>query len=191
MEGVPDFVIVFTSSQNAPNGQAAAMTTESKQDTRTGLSPLLGALGAGAVAVLVLVVAAALVDGRAAVVGAAAGGVLTLAVFALGVAVVTVVARLMPSASLLVALMTYALQLLVLALCIAAIERAGVGDADLSRGWFAAAVIAVTLLWVTGQLVAATRQRIPVYELPAETSPDTAPETAPGDALVHHPGGER
>lgn len=195
MEGVPDFVIVFTSSQNAPNGQAAAMTTESKQDTRTGLSPLLGALGAGAVAVLVLVVAAALVDGRAAVVGAAAGGVLTLAVFALGVAVVTVVARLMPSASLLVALMTYALQLLVLALCIAAIERAGVSDADLSRGWFAAAVIAVTLLWVTGQLVAATRQRIPVYELPAETSPETsretAPETSPGDALVHHPGGER
>jgi hypothetical protein len=44
---------------------------------------------------------------------------------------------------------------------------------------------------VTGQLVAATRQRIPVYELPAETSPDTAPETAPGDALEHHPGGER
>ena len=163
------------------------MTTESQQDTRTGLSPLLGALGAGAVAVLVLVVAAALVDGRAAVVGAAGGGVLTLAVFALGVAVVSVVARLMPSASLLVALMTYALQLLVLALCIAAIERAGVSGADLSRGWFAAAVIAVTLLWVTGQLVAATRQRIPVYELPSSTSSDASP----GDHLVDHPGGER
>ena len=44
------------------------MTTESTQDTRTGFSPLLGALAAGAAAVLVLVVAAALVDGRAAVV---------------------------------------------------------------------------------------------------------------------------
>ena len=163
------------------------MTTESTQDTRTGFPPLLGALAAGAAAVLVLVVAAALVDGRAAVVGAASGGVLTLVVFAAGIAVVTVVARLMPSASLLVALMTYALQLLVLALCIAAIERAGVSDADLSRGWFAAAVIAVTLLWVTGQLVAATRQRIPVYDLPSETSP----ETSPSDALVDHPGGER
>ncbi|MDR7251195.1 ATP synthase protein I [Nocardioides sp. BE266] len=171
------------------------MTTESKQDTRRGLSPLLGALGAGAVAVLVLVLAAALASDRAAVAGAAGGGVLTLAVFALGVAVVTVVARLMPSASLLVALMTYALQLLVLGLCIAAIERADVGAEDLSRGWFAAGVIAVTLLWVTGQLVAATRQRIPAYELPSGTArdaaPGTAPSTAPSDELVDHPGGER
>ena len=95
------------------------MTTESKPGTRTGLSPLLGAVAAGAVAVLVLVVVASLTDGRPAVVGAAGGGVLTLAVFALGIAVVGAVARLLPAASLLVALMTYALQLLVLAVCIA------------------------------------------------------------------------
>ena len=54
------------------------MTTESKQDTRTGLTPLLGALGAGAGGVLALVVAAAIAVGQAAVVGAAVGGVLTL-----------------------------------------------------------------------------------------------------------------
>lgn len=155
------------------------MTTESKPGTRTGATPLLGAVAAGAVAVLALVVAASLTDGRAAVVGAASGGVLTLVVFALGIAVVGAVARLMPAASLLVALMTYALQLLVLALCITAIDRAGVGAESLARGWFAAGVIAVTLLWMAGQLVAATRQRIPVYE------------TAPDDALVDHPGGER
>ena len=155
------------------------MTTESKPGTRTGATPLLGAVAAGAVAVLTLVVAASLTDGRAAVVGAARGGVLTLVVFALGIAVVGAVARLMPAASLLVALMTYALQLLVLALCITAIDRAGVGTESLARGWFAAGVIAVTLLWMVGQLVAATRQRIPVYE------------TAPDDALVDHPGGER
>lgn len=147
------------------------MTTDSKPGPRSGLSPLLGAVAAGAVAVLVLVVAAAVTDGRAAVVGAASGGVLTLVVFALGIAVVSAVARMMPSASLLVALMTYALQLLVLALCITALDRAGVGPETLARGWFAAGVIAVTLLWMAGQFVAATRQRIPVYEL--------------------HPGGER
>jgi len=155
--------------------QAAAMTTESKPDTRNGLSPLLGAVAAGAVAVLVLVVAASLTDGRPAVVGAASGGVLTLVVFALGVAVVGAVARLMPAASLLVALMTYALQLLVLALVVVAIQRAGVGAETLSRGWFAAGVIAVTLLWLVGQVLAATRQRIPVYDT----------------ELVDHPGGER
>ena len=147
------------------------MTTESKTGPRQGLSPVLGALGAGTVAVLVLLVVAALVDGRPAVVGVVTGGVLTLVVFALGLAVVGFVARLLPSASLLVALMTYVLQLLVLALVVAAIDGAGVDASTLSRGWFAAAVIAVTLAWVVGQLVAATRQRIPVYDLPSGAGP--------------------
>lgn len=167
------------------------MTTESKPGTRNRVSPLLGAVAAGAVAVLVLVVAAALRDGRAAVVGAASGGVLTLVVFALGVAVVGAVARLLPAASLLVALLTYALQLLVLALVVAAIQRAGVGAETLSRGWFAAGVIAVTLLWLVGQVVAATRQRIPAYDTPADTPANPPTDTPAGEELVDHPGGER
>jgi ATP synthase protein I len=119
------------------------------------------------------------VAGRPGVLGAAAGGLLTLAVFALGLAAVGFVARLLPGASLLVALMTYALQLLVLAVVVGAIDGA-VDDADtLSRGWFAAAVIVVTLAWLVGQMVAATRQRIPVYDL------SSAEQTA------DHPGGER
>jgi len=116
-------------------------------------------------------------------IGAAAGGVLTLAVFTLGVAAVGFVARLLPGASLLVALMTYVLQLLVLALVVAAIDGADLGAETLSRGWFAAGVIAVTLTWVVGQLVAATRQRIPVYDT-SSSSPATA-------GTVDHPGGER
>lgn len=159
------------------------MTTESKPGTRTRVSPLLGAVASGAVAVLVLVVAAALTDGRPAVVGAASGGVLTLVVFAVGVAAVGAVARLLPAASLLVALLTYALQVLVLALVVAAIQRAGVAADSLSRGWFAAGVIAVTMLWLVGQVVAATRQRIPLYSAPEGTSTS--------DQLVPHPGGER
>ena len=159
------------------------MTTESQTGPRRGLSPVLGALGAGTVAVLVLLVVAVLSDGRPAVVGVASGGVLTLAVFALGVAAVGSVARLLPGASLLVALMTYALQLLVLALVVAAIDGAGLSAETFSRGWFAAAVIVVTLTWVVGQLVAATRQRIPVYDTPVG-----APERT---GLVDHPGGER
>ena len=70
---------------------------------------------------------------------------LTLVVFALGLAAVGFVARLLPGASLLVALMTYALQLLVLAVVVTAIDRADTGADSLSRGWFAAAVIVVTL----------------------------------------------
>jgi ATP synthase protein I len=158
------------------------MTTESKPGTRTGVPPLLGALASGAIAVIVLVVVASLTDGRAAVVGAATGGVVTLAVFALGIAVVGLVARVMPGASLLVALMTYALQLLVLALVVASLERADVSAETLSRGWFAAGVIAVTLLWMVGQLVAATRQRIPAYE--------TREDASAAGEQAGHPGGE-
>ena len=59
----------------------------------------------------------------------------------------------------------------------------------------AAAVIAVTLLWLVGQLVASTRQRIPAYDLPAdppgETSSGAARERDGGDELAGHPGGER
>jgi hypothetical protein len=159
------------------------MTTESKTGPRNGLSPLLGALASGAVVVVVLVVVAALVSGRPGVVGAGVGGVLTLAVFSLGIAAVGLVARLLPGASLLVALMTYVLQLLVLALVVAAIGRADVDGETLSRGWFAAAVIAVTVAWVVGQLVAATRQRIPLYD-----TSSSAPVTG---EPVDHPGGER
>ncbi len=103
------------------------MTTESKTGPRRGLSPVLGALAAGTVAVVVLLVVAGIVDGRPGVVGAAVGGVLTLAVFALGLAAVGFVARLLPGASMLVALMTYTLQLLVLAVVVIAIDRADTG----------------------------------------------------------------
>ena len=155
------------------------MTTESMHRTRSGSSPRLGALGSGAVAVVVLAVAAVLLDGRPAVVGAVVGGLVTLAVFGFGTALVSLVARLVPAASLLVALLTYTLQLLVLALVVAGLERADLDAATLSRGWFAAGVIAVTALWLVGQVVAATRQRIPVYESPE------------ADRTVDHPGGER
>jgi hypothetical protein len=155
------------------------MTTESKQDTRqvhpAGVSPLLGASVAGAVTILVLATAAALVDGGRGLAGAAVGGLLTLVVFVLGIGLVNVTARVLPAASLLVALLTYTLQLLVLALAVVALDRSGAAGEDLSRGWFAAGVIAVTVLWLVGQVLAATRQRIPVFDV------------VPGD----HPGGER
>jgi ATP synthase protein I len=152
------------------------MTTESKQDTRRGVVPLLGALLAGAVAVGVLAAIAALTGGSSEVAGALVGGLVTLAVFALGVGLVSLVARVLPSASLLVALLTYTLQLLVLALVVAALERSGTAGDEISRGWFAAGVIAVTVLWLAGQVLAAVRQRIPAYEA-----------AVPGEA----PGGER
>jgi ATP synthase protein I len=140
------------------------MTTESKQDTRPGGSVLLGAAAAGLAAVVVMTVVAAVTDGSAGVVGALVGGLLTLGVFALGTGTVGLVARVVPSASLLVALLTYTLQLLVLAVAVTVLDRSGLAGDELSRGWFAAGVIAVTVTWLVGQVLAARRQRIPVYD---------------------------
>jgi hypothetical protein len=46
------------------------------------------------------------------------------------------------------------------------LDRSGLAGDEVSRGWFAAGVIAVTLLWLLGQVVAATRQRITAFEEP-------------------------
>ena len=156
------------------------MTTESKQDTRqvtrAAASPLLGAGLAGAAAVLVLAVVAVVVDGSPGLAGALVGGLLTLAVFAVGTTLVSAAARTLPAASLLVALLTYTLQLLVLAVAVGALERSGLAGEQLSRGWFAAAVIAVTCLWLAGHVRGALRQRIPAFEDASRSA---------------HPGGER
>jgi ATP synthase protein I len=142
------------------------MTTESKQDTRPGASVLLGAGVAGGGAVVVLAIVAWVVDGAPGVTGALVGGGLTLTVFVLGIGLVSVVARALPAASLMVALLTYTLQVLVLALAVVVLDRAGLAGDEVSRGWFAAGVIAVTVLWLLGQVLAATRQRIPAFEEP-------------------------
>ena len=119
-----DFVIVFTSGRTSPvdrpltpvaghpHRTAADMTTESMQDTRRGASPLLVRERGGS-------------RGRRAAgrrrpagrrgpgpTGALAGGGLTLR-SSPGIGLVNVAARVLPAASLLVALLTYTLQLLV------------------------------------------------------------------------------
>jgi ATP synthase protein I len=148
------------------------MTTESMQDTRRGASPLLVAGMAGALAVVVLVVAGGVAGGAPGATGALVGGGLTLAVFALGVGMVDLAARVLPGASLMVALLTYTLQLLVLVIAVVVLDRSGLAGDEVSRGWFAAGVIAVTVLWLSGQVVAATRQRIPAFdEPPTDSSP--------------------
>ncbi|WP_457206551.1 hypothetical protein [Nocardioides sp. P5_C9_2] len=147
------------------------MTTESKQDTRRGASPLLGAATAGLVLVVLLVVLAGLLDGSAGALGAAAGGVLALAVFATGTAVVQTVAQVMPAASLLVALMTYILQVVLMGAVAVALSGSGLVGEDLSRGWFAGAIIAVTATWMVAQVWLVGRQRIPVYDLSAGARP--------------------
>ena len=143
------------------------MTTESKQVIRpTGGYTLLGAALSALFAGLVVVAIGSLAQGRPAAYGALAGTALCVAVFAFGAFVVNVVAGLMPAAALLIALLTYTMQVAVMALAFFALTRSGVLDQTLDRAWLAAAVISATLSWLIAQIWLSTRARILAYDLP-------------------------
>lgn len=144
------------------------MTTESKQDTRPGVTVLVGAALGAVTIVVVLSVVGLVTDGSSAAWGAAVGGGIALAIFGLGTAVVHAVAGLMPAASLMVALLTYTLQLTLMAVLVIGLDRSGTLGETLARGWFAAAILATTFAWLTTQIWQATHLRLPAYDLPAE-----------------------
>ena len=157
------------------------MTTESQQDPRrTGVTVLLGAASTAVLAGLVLVGAGAVVDGAPAAYGALVGLALAVGIFLGGALVVDLVASVMPTASMLVALLTYTLEVVVMALAFVALSGSGLLGPTLSRGWLGAGVVAATLVWLTAQIVLTTRARIPAYDLPS--TDDSQPSAEQGEA---------
>lgn len=155
------------------------MTTASPRSTATsGASVLVGAALAALVTGLLVVLLGALTGGAPAAYGALAGTLLVVGVFFLGAGFVHVAAGLVPAASLLVALLTYTLQVLVLALVFAALSRSGLLDDALDRRWLAGAVIAGTLAWMVAQIVLTARLRLPVYDLPDRPSDQPSDRSA-------------
>lgn len=153
------------------------MTTESKQLSRPrGGSVLLGAAAVTLLLGLLGAGAAALWWGSEAALGTLVGTLMVVAIFALGSLTVNAVAGRLPAASLLFALLTYALQLMLMALAFAMLEESGLLDGTLDRRWVGGAVIGGTLIWVVAQIMLTTRRRIPIYDLtPSEPAP-AAPE---------------
>jgi ATP synthase protein I len=145
------------------------MTTESKQQSPRRVTPLLGATMAGFGAGLLLVVVAAFADGAAGARGAAAGVGITVVTFGWGTGVVSAVSRVMPSASLLIALLTFALQLMVMGVATKVVVDASDGGAYFSHAWLAAGVVLGALAFIVAQVWCTVRQRTLAYELPAET----------------------
>lgn len=115
---------------------------------------------------LLLALVGAVLDGRPALVGALAGAGLVALVLSSGTAVVDLVSQLMPSASLIVAMLTYTLEIAFLALVLAALNGADNLDETMSAQYFAGAVIAGALAWTVVQVRLAMSARIPVYDLP-------------------------
>lgn len=164
------------------------MTTESTTTPRyTGMGALVQTAVATVALGLLATLVGALVSGSAAAYGALIGTALVVAVFLFGTFTVNAVATILPSAALLVALLTYTLQVLAMGLAFASLSRSGLLDQTVDRTWLGGTVIAGTLMWTMAQVVLATRARIPVYDLPEEPRADV-----PGaPSLVATEGGER
>lgn len=127
------------------------------------LGPLSVAGGLGALLVLL----AAVVTGSSGAAGAAIGATMVCAVFAFGAVVLGVVAMVAPAASLLVALLTYTLQVAVVGIVYVALKQGGALEGAVDPRWLSAAVIACTLAWTTTQIVVAVRARQTVYDEPS------------------------
>ncbi len=153
------------------------MTTASPRNTaKSGASVLFGAALAALVTGLLVALIGAFAGGASAAYGALVGTLLVVGVFFLGAGFVHLAAGLVPAASLLVALLTYTLQVLVLALVLVGLNRSGLMDDALDRRWLVAGVIAGTVAWMVAQILLTARLRLPVYDLPEKTDAGTPAE---------------
>jgi hypothetical protein len=120
----------------------------------------VGALAAG----LGLAAVGALVSGSPAAYGALVGTAISVGVFAFGAFAVDAVARLLPAASLLFAMVTYTFQVLLMALAFVVVNRSGLLDDELDRAWLGGAIIAGAFVWMGVQIRVATTARIPAFQ---------------------------
>jgi ATP synthase protein I len=145
----------------------------------------LATLAVGAV----LAGAGALTEGTPAAAGAAVGLVMVLAFFGLGAVVLDVVAGVAPALSLLVALLTYTLQVVLVGLVFVGLSRSGLLGSQLDADWVGGTVIAGTLTWLAAQVVTTVRTRRPVYDLPSPGTPSDASEAASEEPRLDGSGG--
>lgn len=134
------------------------------------------ALGAGSTLL------AAVLGDSPQVLGALVGTAVVGGFFLFGALSTSLAAAYAPAVSLLVALLTYTLQVVLLGLVFWGLTRSGATEETLDPGWIAGVLIVGTLVWMVTLVVGATRARLPVYDL-AAPSASTAAETG-GDKIT-------
>lgn len=116
-----------------------------------------------------------LLSGSAAAAGVLVGAALVCGFFGLGALVLIWVTRVSPAATLLVGLMTYTLQVVLLAIVFAALRSSGLIGSTVDGGWLGGTVIAGTVVWLAIQVTLSMRARDLYYDLPAEEGPSKGP----------------
>lgn len=135
---------------------------------------LLGTARWTLVPAVAMVVAGGLFGGSPGALGAVVGAVLVLGISIFGLVTVNAVASLMPMASLMFAMLTYTLQVVLMAVAFIALQGSGLLDDTLDRAWLGCTVIVCVLAWLVAQIVLTTRQRIPAFDLPERPAPETS-----------------
>lgn len=134
-----------------------------------GLRWMLFAAVLTAVALGILVLVAALAADQTAIAGALVGGGAVLGVSLFGVIALSLIGF-APGTALLLAMTTYVLQVMVLALLFVSYQKYPELRRELDAGWLAGGIVTAVVGWVAGYLVAAFRDR----ELPAAAGPGPA-----------------
>ncbi len=140
---------------------------------------LLAAVVSGTITILV----AALVAGGSSAVGALVGTLLTCVTLALGLPVLAWVTRVLPAMSLLVAMMTYLMQVVFLGAAYLVLQRSAEARSAVDGTWLGIAVIVTTVVCLTVQVVGFMKGRHPYFDLepeagsgPASQGPSGGPE---------------
>lgn len=96
--------------------------------------------------------------------GVAVGSALVVGFFGLGALMLLVVLRDASGAGLATALMTYALQVLLMFLVLLGLDRAGLLGPVIDPVWLAATIAVATLCWTSLLMLTAARARVPLYD---------------------------
>ncbi|CAN5254088.1 hypothetical protein BH18ACT9_BH18ACT9_01670 [soil metagenome] len=120
---------------------------------------------------LLAATAGMLLDGLPGLLGALVGTGIVVVFFGLGVAVLDGVTRFAPAASVLVALVTYTLKVLLVGLVFIGLFQSGAMETAIDAQWLGGTVIAATVAWLSAQVRTSTRARIPLYDLTPNDSP--------------------
>jgi len=140
------------------------MTTAALAPTRSRLLLRL-ALLPSVVAALICAVVGGLLEGGPGLLGAAAGGTLVIAFFWFGQTVLQLVRTLEPGYFFLFAMLTYLLQVVALLATFASFRRNPQWSEHVSTTSLGLSIVACTAVWSVGLVVAATKERIPLYDL--------------------------
>jgi ATP synthase protein I len=145
------------------------MTTATPRDRTTPVgSAVRRALVVTGLVGAVTMVVAAVVAGSAGLLGALVGLVMVAAFFSAGTVVLQLVTRLAPATSLLIALLTYTLKVVLIGLVFLGLSRSGALEESIDPQWLGGAVIVCTLTWLGTQIVFSVRARQPLYDLPSQ-----------------------